>query len=459
MRLRELELDISFEMPGGVLLDVIAAKCQERLGSEMTPVRFAVTERRGDHWHCEAAVIEGLAGSGFAQPQSIFRFCKRGFESTNAFNCVMLVPTGIGAEIGGHSGDAAPVARLLAGVCDQLVVHPNVVNACDINEMTENMLYVEGSVISRLLMGTVGLSKARSNRILTILEAHDEFDILCAGVNAVNAARTSGGINCSHIETVSPHFRITATSSSSGRAAGAIENFELVCDVISKYRGRVDAIALSTVVNVPRDLQNTYFRDLEEVVNPYGGPEAILTHGISTLFDLPAAHSPMYESLEVLRDSDGIMEPRKAAEGVSVAYLHCVLKGLSKSPRICTDGRYFGRAGCISAENVSCLVIPIGCLGLPTLAALEQGIPVIAVRENSNIMKNDLGELAWGDGQYFEVDNYLEAAGVMVALRSGISPQLVRRPALPASHGRISGHHPTTNKRLGSMSARAQSVS
>jgi hypothetical protein len=90
---------------------------------------------------------------------------------------------------------------------------------------------------------------------------------------------------------------------------------------------------------------------------------------------------------------------------------------------------------------------------------LEQGIPVIAVRENSNIMKNDLGELAWGDGQYFEVDNYLEAAGVMVALRSGISPQLVRRPALPASHGRISGHHPTTNKRLGSMSARAQSVS
>jgi hypothetical protein len=47
MRLRELEPDITLERPGRALLDVIAAKCQERLGSEMTPVLFAVTERRG----------------------------------------------------------------------------------------------------------------------------------------------------------------------------------------------------------------------------------------------------------------------------------------------------------------------------------------------------------------------------------------------------------------------------
>jgi hypothetical protein len=34
------------------------------------------------------------------------------------------------------------------------------------------------------------------------------------------------------------------------------------------------------------------------------------------------------------------------------------------------------RPGVFTAADVSCLVIPDGCLGLPTLAALEQGIPV-----------------------------------------------------------------------------------
>ena len=74
------------------------------------------------------------------------------------------------------------------------------------------------------------------------------------------------------------------------------------------------------------------------------------------------------------------------------------------------------------------MVTPVGCLGLPTLAALEQGITVIAVKENSNIMKNDLSTLPWNEGQLIYVENYWEAAGVIAALRSGIHPTSVRRP-------------------------------
>lgn len=59
---------------------------------------------------------------------------------------VFIVPTGIGCSIGGHAGDATPAAKLIASCCDTLLVHPNVVNASDINEMTNNMWYVEGSV-------------------------------------------------------------------------------------------------------------------------------------------------------------------------------------------------------------------------------------------------------------------------------------------------------------------------
>ncbi|MBA3016678.1 MAG: DUF3326 domain-containing protein, partial [Desulfobacteraceae bacterium] len=67
-------------------------------------------------------------------------------------------------------------------------------------------------------------------------------------------------------------------------------------------------------------------------------------------------------------------------------------------------------------------------MGLPTLAALEQGIPVIAVKENKNRMKNNLEELPFAPGKFFVVENYWEAVGVMNALKAGVAPESVRRP-------------------------------
>ena len=58
-------------------------------------------------------------------------------------NIVMIIPTGIGCEIGGHCGDGNAAARLLGACCDTLVLHPNVVNASVINEMPANSLYVD----------------------------------------------------------------------------------------------------------------------------------------------------------------------------------------------------------------------------------------------------------------------------------------------------------------------------
>ena len=84
--------------------------------------------------------------------------------------------------------------------------------------------------------------------------------------------------------------------------------------------------------------------------------------------------------------------------------------------------------GVLTAEDMHCLVIPDGYLGLPVIAALEQDITVIAVRENSNRMSNNLSVLPWRSGQFFRVENYWEAAGVIAALRAGITPDSVRRP-------------------------------
>jgi len=68
---------------------------------------------------------------------------------------------------------------------------------------------------------------------------------------------------------------------------------------------------------------------------------------------------------------------------------------------------------------------------LPTLAAVEQGIPVIAVRENRNCMRNDLQSLPFTDGKLIIVDNYLEATGVLAAMKGGVSVSSVRRPLAP----------------------------
>lgn len=159
-----------------------------------------------------------------------------------------------------------------------------------------------------------------------------------------------------------------------------------------------------------------------------GGVEAILTHAVSSLYDIPAAHAPMLNSREIADIELGLVDPRMAAEEISNGFFMCVLKGLQRSPRLVKDVRLGSRPGVLTASDISCLVIPDGCLGLPTLAALEQEIPVIAVRENKNIMANNLTDLPWAPGQLHLVENYWEAAGVMSALKEGVDPQSVRRP-------------------------------
>ncbi len=178
----------------------------------------------------------------------------------------------------------------------------------------------------------------------------------------------------------------------------------------------------------PRGDRRFTRQDIGDMVNPWGGVEAMLTHAISLLFDIPSAHSPMMESKEILNLDVGVVDPRKSAEATSTPYLHCILKGLHRSPRIINNPSVHSHSGLLTVANISCLVIPDRCVGLPTLAALEQGIPVIAVKENKNRMQNKLEELPFARGKLFMVDNYLEAVGVMNAIKAGVAPETVRRP-------------------------------
>jgi hypothetical protein len=435
MQLYERELVITQpEIPNAQIAH-FACAVKDQLEPNEWPVRFVVSKTEAGFHHCELGVLRCDTG---LPRRSIFDFEQRRSASRAGFNAVLMVPTGVHAEVGGHAGDAGPAARLLAGVCDRLVTHPNVVNGSDINEMPENAFYVEGSVLCRLLMGTAGLQPVRANRVLLAIDRHEDEAFTTAAINAYNAARACYGLDGPRVVVLDPPVRLVSEYTSSGRAAGRVENFGGFVQALEPFAGEFDALAISSVIEVPPEFHQDYFASEGEMVNPWGGVEAIFTHALSLLNDVPSAHSPMLESAEIEENDPGIVDPRLAAEAVSYTFLQCILKGLMRSPRIVSDREAMRESGVFTVRDVSALVIPDGCLGLPVLAALEQGIPVVAVRDPSNLMRNSLEHLPWAGGQFQVVANYLEAAGVLVALRQGVALDTLRRPLAMAPVTQVS---------------------
>ena len=427
--IRQKTIEISIDPTHYDIIGQVRTAVERQIGTSETPIRFSVTKSDRSRWICEL----GTLTSGISGP-SIFHFNPRSYENQDSFNVIMLVPTGIGAIVGGHAGDATTAATLLSSVCDTLITHPNVLNASDIIQIPANTLYVEGSMITQLMMGAVGLGRIRSNRLLVLVQAHEDQLFTNAAINSVNAARASYGLSASIAE-IDPRFRMISEYTPSGAAAGRIDGIEYVYRLLDDRRGEFDAVAITSVIDLPLELHENYYRLVDEIVNPWGGVEAMLTHAVSLRYALPTAHAPMLECRAVAENDFGVVDPRTAAEVISLAFLQCVLRGLQTSPAITTMP--LGTSSSIQPANISCMVIPDGCIGLPTLAALQNGIPVIAVRGNTNRMRNDLDLLPWQPTQLFRVENYLEATGVVAALRAGMEPQSVKRPLASASIDRL----------------------
>lgn len=428
MQLIETPITIPVSLGEPDLIDRIAAALRFRLAADEVPVRFAVTSVEGDRLHCEVGCISDVPDEYAEDRFAIFDFQKRSYDAGGGFNVAHIVPTGIGAEIGGHAGDATPVSQLLASCCDRLITHPNVVNASDINELPDNALYVEGSVLSRLLMGTVGLNPVRANRVMVVFDAQPDAMIENLIVNTVEAARATFGFNCSGLYKLDPALELEAEYAGSGRAVGRGRGIERLFGLIEARRGEFDALAISSLIGVPAGFHDKYFKSDGDMINPWGGIEAMLTHAVSHCFNTPSAHAPMLESREILNEDPGRVDPRMAAEAISSSFLTCVLKGLHRSPRIISDPTDWTDGNVLTARDISCLVIPEGCIGLPTLAALEQGLTVIAVREGSGLKAAEISSLPWAPGQLYVAENYIEAAGMLSALRAGITLDSVRRP-------------------------------
>ena len=323
-------------------------------------------------------------------------------------NIVMIVPTGIGCEIGGHAGDATPAAKLLGACCDKIIVHPNIVNASDINEMPANALYVEGSILNRFLEGDVQLEEVRSNRILLVCNK----PIRPESVNAASAARATAGIDVRVLGLDRP-LEMIAKFDSAGRATGDVRGWEELCKQVYPYE--FDALAISSPIFCAEDVQFHYFR--HGGINPWGGVEAMASELIASRLSMPVAHSPTYgETMSTeLKEFNEIVDPRIAAETVSFAFLHCILKGLHQAPRLGTG---------LNNKDIDYLITPVGCVGRAHHACMNAvpRIPIIAVKENTCKLNDPMPD------EFILVDNYLEAAGYLMAVQAGVSPCSVRRP-------------------------------
>lgn len=322
-------------------------------------------------------------------------------------NVVMIIPTGIGCKIGGHAGDATPVAKLLGSCCDKLVLHPNVVNASDINEMPPS-LYVEGSILDRFLEGSIELKEVRQNRILLAVNSPVQPET----INAVSAARATIGADINIVELKTP-LRMTG-SLRNGLATGEVLGWEELVEQVWRYD--FDALAIASLVEVSDEVQLQYFKD--GGVNPWGGVEAKASKLIASKLDMPVAHAPTegasIETQNAIYYS--VVKPALAAEAISNCYLHCVLKGLHRAPRI-------GKG--LSADDIDVMVSPHGCWGRPHYACVEAGIPIVMVKENTCKLNQQ------PTSEVIEVENYLEAAGVISTMEAGITIGSVRRPLKP----------------------------
>lgn len=336
---------------------------------------------------------------------------------------VMIIPTGLGAVIGGNAGDGNPAAKLIAQCCDTLITHPNVVNASDINEMTENTLYVEGSMLDRFLEGDISLRPVkRHNKILVVANPPITQDT----VNAVSAARATIGANIEVLELTTPLRMIANVKDEI--ATGIFNGSDELLDDISSQQ--FDALAIHTPIEVDRERALNYYR--HGGVNPWGGVEARLSKMVSDQINKPVAHAPMEnvssDDQELLFIHKEHVEPRIAAEAVSVCYLHCVLKGLHRAPQI-GDDRHNGN---ILYTDVDFLLSPFGCWGRPHKACRNAGIPIIMVEENTVFNQSDWESCVLNDPSFginyspIFVANYLEAAGLIMSIRAGISSESVR---------------------------------
>ena len=284
-----------------------------------------------------------------------------------------IVPTGVGASVGGFAGDASVWARKLSKKC-KLIVNPNVVNAACFSGITDNMLYVEGYSLDEFFRGKCNLYPNGNNKIGVVFDKTISQKVLNVHINTINAIKTVYGINIIGYEITKEPVGVEFFISESGESMGNVKNLGTIKNsAISLIKQGAEAIAI--VCAFPEDDGDDYANGIG--VDPVGGVEAIISHYISKELKVPCAHSPAFENIEI---STNVVDSRCSAEYITPTFLPCILIGLNQAPKLSINEG-------INIKYLDFLVMPYNSLGgIPVLEVQKLGIPIYAIKENNTVL-------------------------------------------------------------------------
>ncbi|MEL6901247.1 MAG: DUF3326 domain-containing protein [Cyanobacteria bacterium J06606_4] len=342
--------------------------------------------------------------------------------SAGLHTTVLIIPTGIGAAVGGYAGDALPVARTLATVTDRLITHPNVMNGAQLYWPMDNAYYVEGYGLDQFAAGRWGLMPVHQNPIGIVIDQGVEDELRWRHLQAADAARATLGLDVrSHISTDAP-LGITLKTTKSGASWGTLENPGSLLRAVERLITEAGVSAIAVVARFPDDEGSAALDAYRQGhgVDPLAGAEAVISHLVVRTFKLPCAHAPALTPLPL----DPQISPRSAAEEIGYTFLSCVLAGLSRAPQFVDfaatqpDAAAFS-PNLMTARDVDAVIVPATAFGGSAVMSLAQrATQVIAVAENTTTMAvtpADLGISA------ITVNTYLEAIGAVAAHRAGVA--------------------------------------
>ena len=308
-----------------------------------------------------------------------------GNEKFGAF----IVPTGIGASIGGFAGDASVYAGKFAKI-SKLIVNPNVVNAGCFSGIKDNMFYVEGYSVDEFFKGKINLVPSKNNKIGVVFDKAIPHDVLNVHINTIRAVKCVYGVDVPFYEITDEEVGVEFKMEESGISTGSVKNIETMLISAKKLLEKgCNAIAIVCLFEDPEGENEDYSNGLG--TDPVGGVEAVLSHYISKELKVPCAHSPAFRDYQIYPD---LVDGKAASEYITPTFLPCILLGLNNAPLLLSNIRHsaldaesHSREKLININDLDYLVMPYDSLGsTPVFEALKRNIPVYAVKENSTAL-------------------------------------------------------------------------
>ncbi len=300
------------------------------------------------------------------------------YKYNNKQIIAMVVPTGIGASIGGYAGDASSAARELSKDF-KVIVNPNVVNAACFSGINSNMLYTEGWALTELFKGNLSLIPSLNNKIGVIFDKGISKGILNVHINTINAVKTVYGVNIIGYEITKEEVGVKFFNTSSGISSGSVINNKTLIEAGKKLIAK-GAEVLAVVCKFDEPPEEDGYKE-GNGVDIVGGIEAVISHYMTRKLKVPVVHAPAFEDIDITKE---LVDSKAAAEYITPTFLPCLLVALSNAPLYSFEKREQH----INNKNIKALIMPFNALGSSiVLDAVKNNIKVFAVKENKSVLK------------------------------------------------------------------------